>query len=259
MHVLQDWRSRITDQDVQSLVEMFHLNSTLLVLNLEGLNCNSSQFRTMLKGLEKNKTLRKVRFYLMDLSSLIMVFDVIVSHKLIPCIELARHYIDVHLGLICFDNRVEADDLASLLRALKSNVPIQRVECLGFGSPSLEELVVLYEILFINKTVIDADISPHSIDVNNGLFCFSPEKPSQISYEEVSSLQTLSKRFSLAELTFKQCHFKDDTITIMSDFITGNSSLTSVDFNDCDLPDIMTRVFEEYTFVQFQKAESQSK
>ncbi|KAL0242928.1 hypothetical protein GEMRC1_005491 [Eukaryota sp. GEM-RC1] len=141
---------------------MLQVNSTLLVLKIDGLFCKSSQFQTFLDGLQLNSGLETVSFPNLNLSCLTLVFKAMSTNALHPLTNVSPHSIDVSSKTIHFDASIKASDLVSLLEALESNVPIKRVECRGVGRDlGLEGLIALYKILSINKSVIDLHISPH--------------------------------------------------------------------------------------------------
>ncbi|KAL0239721.1 hypothetical protein GEMRC1_009829 [Eukaryota sp. GEM-RC1] len=181
---LSDRQNPLTDQEVESLVKMLKNNNKILVLNLSSIPLSSSQFKTILRELKTSSLLRSISFSL-SLNNLISYFRTVFSAKLNSLIGILPHSIDVSLGLISYQFKAGYNDLMSLLYALKSNIPIKRVEFCGLKSATLGRLVVIFEILSINKSVIDLDISPHNIDVENGVFRFSPEQYTQIAIEEV--------------------------------------------------------------------------
>ncbi|KAL0239425.1 hypothetical protein GEMRC1_009533 [Eukaryota sp. GEM-RC1] len=91
--------------------------------------------------------------------------------------KVSDHVIDFDSKLIEYDKRATNDVLLSLLKALKSNLPIKRVDCLRLRSLSLTGLATLFEIGSIKQSVMGLEISPHCVDVENGVFCFSPKSP----------------------------------------------------------------------------------
>ncbi|KAL0249131.1 hypothetical protein GEMRC1_004364 [Eukaryota sp. GEM-RC1] len=125
----------------------------------------------------------------------------------------------------------------SLLEALHSKVFITRVDCKGCRFLNLTGLIALFEILSLNKSVIDLDASPHLIDVDNGLFYFSQKNSTELTTEEISKLQSLLKNFNIKELSLRGCRFTDQTITDICDSIRLLNSSTSVEFRDCALSD----------------------
>ncbi|KAL0239745.1 hypothetical protein GEMRC1_009853 [Eukaryota sp. GEM-RC1] len=160
---------------------------------------------------------------------LFTVFQLASANKLTANIKFSRHSFDVSRGYIYYAHYLGNRGLVVLLDALKSKVPIKRVKCGQCGS-CLEGLVTLFEIRSINKSVIDSGISPHVIDVENGVFQYLPSNCTRITSKEVTSLQSLLKRFSIKELVLTNCSFTDDAITVLCDSLRVNNSLTSVDF-----------------------------
>ncbi|KAL0251957.1 hypothetical protein GEMRC1_001169 [Eukaryota sp. GEM-RC1] len=99
------------------------------------------------------------------LKGLCTVFELVSANKLTLNFEISPHSFDFATGSICYANPIGNSDLLALLDSLKSNVPIKSVKCKQWPSPSLEVLASVFEILSINKSVIDLDISPHLLDV----------------------------------------------------------------------------------------------
>ncbi|KAL0233297.1 hypothetical protein GEMRC1_012042 [Eukaryota sp. GEM-RC1] len=215
---------------------MLKKNNKLLVLNLSSIPLSSSQFNTILRELENTSILRRVSFVLsLDLSGLISCFKAMFNAKLISLNIVKAYSIDVSLGFIRCQSEVCCTDLISLLNALKSNIPIKRVECRGLSSLSLNGLITIYEILSIDKSVISLDVSPHLIDIENGVFCFCPEKSTKITAEELSSLKSFLECFTIKELTLKGCRLSVEAFQDLCYSIKVNTSLTSVDFSYFDL------------------------
>ncbi|KAL0229177.1 hypothetical protein GEMRC1_013797 [Eukaryota sp. GEM-RC1] len=214
---------------------MLHRNTTLLVLILVEISLNSDQLRLILQGLEMNSTIKTVSLPPLDITCLFLIFERILTSCIIPNVQVSPHHFDFSCGLFTYENMIEHDGLTLLLNSLKSNIPIRRVDCHGFKYPNLEGLITLFEILSITNSVINLDISPHIIDVDNGLFGFSPEHSTVITTEEVASLKCLIECFGIKAVTLTGCHFTDDTITALSGLISLSTSLTSVDFSHCQL------------------------
>ncbi|KAL0251572.1 hypothetical protein GEMRC1_000785 [Eukaryota sp. GEM-RC1] len=94
-----------------------------------------------------------------------MLFDLVSTDNLTPNFQISPHFISKSLGLISFENEMTSQDLISLLKALQSNIPIKRVECLGFIGPTLKGLIALFQIIKFNKSLLGVDVFPHFIDV----------------------------------------------------------------------------------------------
>ncbi|KAL0239536.1 hypothetical protein GEMRC1_009644 [Eukaryota sp. GEM-RC1] len=183
-----------------------------------------------------------------EFNTLLDIFKQFSPHQSPPIIEVLPHSIDFCRGIISYAKKVNNTDLRLLLTALKSNVPIKRVECRGLKTVSFEGIVTLFEILSINKSVVDIDVSPHCIDVENGVFRFSPETFTQISVEELSSLYCLLKSCSFTELTLKKLHICDTGISILCDIIKTCHSLTSVDFSTMRLLEQLSRCSSDFEY-----------
>ncbi|KAL0239390.1 hypothetical protein GEMRC1_009498 [Eukaryota sp. GEM-RC1] len=112
---------------------------------------------------------------------------------------------------------------------------MKRVEFSRLKNLSLGGIITSFEILSINKSVIDVDVFPHFVDIDNGAFRFSPETFTQISAQELSSLHCVCKSYSFRELTFKNCHVSNAGISELCDIIRTCHVLTSIDFSHCRL------------------------
>ncbi|KAL0239654.1 hypothetical protein GEMRC1_009762 [Eukaryota sp. GEM-RC1] len=154
---------------------------------------NSEDFSKLLNALQYNIHLKKVNLSNKSIgfNSLLTIFELISTDKLTSNVEVLPHYIDFSLGLIGYQNKLKNDDLFSLLNALKSNVPIKRVESHGLSSPGLKELNSVYEVFLINSSVIDFDLSDDSLNAERLVFVF-PQRTTQIA-TEFSSLQFFFK------------------------------------------------------------------
>ncbi|KAL0239630.1 hypothetical protein GEMRC1_009738 [Eukaryota sp. GEM-RC1] len=254
----------------------------------------------LINALQSNSNLIKVNLSnkLIEFHEILTIFDLVSSGKLTSNVEVTLHSIDFVLAHIRYDGEIGNDDLISLLKALKSNVPIKRVECRGLRNPSidgvialfdlfsnnhsavdfdfsinlipseitvdgtelcalfnalkanviikgvdsrvlknqnLQGIITLFEFLSVNNSVMRIDVSPHFIDIEKGIFCFSPESSTQITATELSSLQCLLQSFNVKEFALNKCLFTDETVSILYDLIEVNNSLTSVDFSDCKI------------------------
>ncbi|KAL0240144.1 hypothetical protein GEMRC1_010251 [Eukaryota sp. GEM-RC1] len=189
---------------------------------------------SLLCALESNVNIKRVEclgLETLSLEGITTLFQICSLNKSVIDVDISPHSIDTSLGVVYYDKLVDNYDLIYLLSALKSSVNIKRVECLGLETVSVEGIITLFEVLSINKSVIDVDISPHIIDVENAVFCFLPESLTQITSQEVTSLGAFLEGFTIKELTLQQCCFAVDVIPILCDLIRGNRSLNSVDFS----------------------------
>ncbi|KAL0239740.1 hypothetical protein GEMRC1_009848 [Eukaryota sp. GEM-RC1] len=171
-----------------------------------------------------------------EFGCLVRTFGQLLARKSIDIIEMFDHSINVGCGYIRFSNTINCTDLAVLLEALNSGVPIKRVDCLGLRTSSLEEIITFFLIRSINSTMLGYDISPNRLDIESGAFCYSPERQTRITSKDVSRLQQsfLSfKFFRSKELTLKRCAFLGETFDALCHFINANNSLTSVNFSEC--------------------------
>ncbi|KAL0233371.1 hypothetical protein GEMRC1_012116 [Eukaryota sp. GEM-RC1] len=166
----------------------------------------------------------------MDVQSIELILRHNTAGKLPLSFIIDPHSVNFDDGYILYNHEVDYSDLVSLLKALKSEVSIKRVECRGLKYPNLQDLFVLFEILSINNSVITVDISPHLINTQTGLFCFSPTNSPQITTEQVSSLRSFLECFNIKKLTIKGCSFTSEASDCLYDLIRVNNTLTSIDF-----------------------------
>ncbi|KAL0239956.1 hypothetical protein GEMRC1_010064 [Eukaryota sp. GEM-RC1] len=165
-------------------------------------------------------------------NNILIVFEMISTNTLTPNVKICPHSLNVTIGCIRYLNEINNDDLILLSKSLNSNLPIKRVEFCGLKSASLKGLITLFEILSLGKSLIDLQISPHIIDVENGVFAFSPESSTRVTAEDMSSLQSLFlNSTSIKELTLSRCSFSEDSFKQLCHLIRVNNSLTSIDFS----------------------------
>ncbi|KAL0243260.1 hypothetical protein GEMRC1_005821 [Eukaryota sp. GEM-RC1] len=245
-------RCRFTTKTIPALCDLIRDNNSLKSVDFSSIeiyvsdlarcystNLHDEHLLKLIDAFQSNSDLKQINLShtSVKLLTILTIFELVSTAKLTPNIQVSPHSFDFFRGSIRYQNLVDNDDLLSLLDALKSNIPIKRVECRGFKSPTLQGLIILFEILSCYESIVDVDIFPHSFDIKNRLFCFTPQKFHQLSAEEVSYLQYLLNCFSIQGLTLKRCRFTVDTIPDLCDLITGSNSLTSVDFSDCNLFD----------------------
>ncbi|KAL0239771.1 hypothetical protein GEMRC1_009879 [Eukaryota sp. GEM-RC1] len=228
---LNNWR--FSSDAITKLSDLIRLSTSLTSVDFSCCNLSPEQVFTLISAFESNSCLKTVDISNCgtNLNNLLEIFQLISTEELSPKLKCFPHVIDVSLGYIRYEHHVTSDDLVSLLNALKSNVPINRVECLGLISSKFSDLLVLLEILSINTSVIDLDFSPHLLDIENGVFCFSPKKTVTLTSEEIYSLSSFLQRFRMKELSLIKCHFTNTTITNLCDLIVNNDSLISFDFS----------------------------
>ncbi|KAL0239393.1 hypothetical protein GEMRC1_009501 [Eukaryota sp. GEM-RC1] len=239
---LNNWR--FSDDAITKLCDLIRLSTSLTSVDSSCCNLSPEQVFTLISAFKFNSCLKTVDISNCgtNLNNLLEIFQLSLTKEVLPVIKCSPHVIDISLGYIRYEHHVTSDDLVSLLNALKSNVPIKRVECRGWKIGCLEGIICLFEILSINKSVIDLDVSTHCVDIANGVFRFSLETFTKISVQELSSLHFLLKSHICKEITFKKCQISDSGIFVLCDIIRTCYSLTSVDFSSCRLP--YTSIFE---------------
>ncbi|KAL0241023.1 hypothetical protein GEMRC1_006259 [Eukaryota sp. GEM-RC1] len=174
---------------------------------------------------------------IIGVKSLLTVFEQFYTHQSLKIVRISDHSIDFGSNLISYNQCITNDDLVQFLKVLKFNIPVKRLDCTGLKSPNLEGLINLFQILSINKSVINLDISPHLVDVENDVLCFSPKRSTKISAVVVSSLETFLNKFNVQGLLLKKCRFDEDAMTALSVLLRNNNSLTSLVLSHCKLSD----------------------
>ncbi|KAL0241406.1 hypothetical protein GEMRC1_006641 [Eukaryota sp. GEM-RC1] len=190
----------ISDDDAESLSEMLTRNESLLVLHFDVLSITFSQFKTILSGMINNSTLKNVYFPPFNLGHLVLIFDALTTKKV------------------------------ALSEALKSNIPVQRVEGRGVSRLNLKGLIAAFEIVSINKSLVNLDVWPHSINVERQVFCFSYESYSVISTPEVSLLQKFINSFGIKKLLLRSGSFTAASMNALCDLVRVSDSLVSIEF-----------------------------
>ncbi|KAL0239417.1 hypothetical protein GEMRC1_009525 [Eukaryota sp. GEM-RC1] len=236
-------RSCIDSESIDVLCDLIRANNSLTSVDFSNMRMSeelshfSDDFYCSHSNDDSNANLKNVSICnnSIGLGNLCTIFGLNSTGKFSPNFQISPHDIDVSFGYIDYEHHVTSADLVALLNALKSNVPIKRVESRGFNNLNLGGIIALFEISSIAKSVINLDVSPHCVDINNGVFRFSPETLTKISAQELSSLHCLLKSFSFKELILKKCQISDTEISVLCDIIRTCHSLTSVDFSYCRL------------------------
>ncbi|KAL0239581.1 hypothetical protein GEMRC1_009689 [Eukaryota sp. GEM-RC1] len=232
---LNNWR--FSNDAITKLCDLIRLSTSLTSIDFSCCNLSPEQVFTLIGAFKSNSCLKTVNISNCgtNLNNLLEIFQLSLTEELLPNIKCSPHVIDISLGYIRYEHQVTSADLVSLLNALKSNVSIKHVDYRGWKIGCLEGIICLFEILSINKSVIDLDVSPHCLDIENGVFRFSPQTFTQISAPELSSLHCLLKSYSFKELTFEKCQISDNVISVLCDVIRTCHSLTSVGLSHCRL------------------------
>ncbi|KAL0248101.1 hypothetical protein GEMRC1_003338 [Eukaryota sp. GEM-RC1] len=192
----------------------------------------------LLKAVESNIPIKRVKCKGLrepNLEGLIALYQIHSINKSLIDLNVSPHSFDISLGSIRYEGEIRNADLKSLLKALKTNVRISRVECRDVKRfLSLKEILILFEIYSIQKSIIDLNIAPHCVDLENGVFAFAPKWDLvSVTVEEILYLQTFLELHSIKELTLNRCRFSGKTIAALCDLIRSNHVLTSIDLSHC--------------------------
>ncbi|KAL0251002.1 hypothetical protein GEMRC1_000216 [Eukaryota sp. GEM-RC1] len=161
------------------------------------------------------------RSYIREEQSLLL-FTALMNNTTLKSLDLS--------GLILTYSRV----LVRLLNTFNlSNLVFPR----SFRTLSFEDFFTLLNIICIKKMVIALYKSTDRVDIENGVFCISPEPRGSLTAKEVSILSLFLKCFIIKSLTFKNCDFSGTTITDLCHSVKMNRLLIAVDFSRIRLTD----------------------
>ncbi|KAL0229348.1 hypothetical protein GEMRC1_013966 [Eukaryota sp. GEM-RC1] len=251
-------KCEFTKESITALCDLIRSNNSLTSVNfgdflLRELTPNGfyqridnfdsyDHYSNLINAIQCNSRLTKVTLSNSDMGikTLLNIFELVSNNKLTSNIDISPHLIDFSSGAMYYYKYVEDDDLICLLNALKSDVIVKSVDCKGSSIISVKGLIALFEVISFNKSVIDVDISPHLINVGNGVFRFSKKSESLFGKPDITtvdciSLQNFLNRFSIKELSFEGCLFSVESFSILCDSIKAHNSLTSVELWGCNL------------------------
>ncbi|KAL0239351.1 hypothetical protein GEMRC1_009459 [Eukaryota sp. GEM-RC1] len=228
---LKNWR--FSNDAITKLSDLIRLSTSLTSVDFNCCNLSPEQVFTLIGAFKSNSCLKTVDISNCgtNLNNLLEIFQLSLTEELLPNIQCSPHVIDISCGCIRYEHHLTSADLVSLLNALKSSVPVKRVDYRGLNNSKFSDLLVILEILSINTSVIDFDVSPHLLDIENGVFSFSPKKTVTLTFEEIFSLSSFLQSFIMKEIHLIKCNFVNTTITHLCDLIENNNSLTSFDFS----------------------------
>ncbi|KAL0240006.1 hypothetical protein GEMRC1_010114 [Eukaryota sp. GEM-RC1] len=166
----------------------------------------------------------------LSFSGLLNLFNILWDYKEIVDLDGVSNFVDTSIGLIRYQHTVSNQDLISIVNR---HFSLKRVECFGLNDPSFDGIAALYQILCINNSLIDVDISHHLIDTEFGIFSFLPQVHTEITPENVSALLSLE----IIDLRINKCTFTDEALAVLCDLIKTSSKLTCLDLSYCSLSD----------------------
>ncbi|KAL0248400.1 hypothetical protein GEMRC1_003636 [Eukaryota sp. GEM-RC1] len=208
--------------DSSDLVNILKFCDSLKKLELRDCLCN---FSPIFKSLESNTSLIELSFSNTKKS--------LSDEEVQSVSEMLRHNATL-IELRIPGSSTSFNHFKMIIDGLETNSTLKTLI-----APTLDfkSLILLYEAFASRKCNFYLDPDPHLIDVSAGVFAFSPQIPAKVSVEEVSSMTSLVERFSINQLTIKQCSFANDSMNALCDLLKSNSSLTSIDFTDCRFSD----------------------
>ncbi|KAL0241009.1 hypothetical protein GEMRC1_006245 [Eukaryota sp. GEM-RC1] len=225
-----------SEQDTNSLAAMLAKNTGLIAFCLSPFDCQTFSYAPIFQGLQQNSTIRN--FYLLRLhfSSLIACFEMLYSRNYNCKFGFHPHSLDFSTGSIDFRDILYDNDISLLLKTLKKGTPIKRVKCREWHNPPLAKILENIE-LYTVYSVVDFTISPHSVNVDDGLFCISPFCHTEVSAEDISVIHSFLKTCQIDSLILRKCLFSQEAIISLRDLIRVNHTLFSVELSDSNLSD----------------------
>ncbi|KAL0239508.1 hypothetical protein GEMRC1_009616 [Eukaryota sp. GEM-RC1] len=165
-----------TEESTTVLSNLIRKNNSMTSVDFSHCKLNENSVSNLINAIRSNFSLKTVNFSGIDggFKTILAVFKEFSTHQLRPTLHVDPHRIDFSTGTIFYDE-LAPDDLISLMDSLHSNLPIKRVDCRTLNNQNLEAIITLFKLLSLKKSVIDIDISPHFIDVKNGVFSFTQQ------------------------------------------------------------------------------------
>ncbi|KAL0252200.1 hypothetical protein GEMRC1_001412 [Eukaryota sp. GEM-RC1] len=227
------------EESMVLLYDLIGINTSLTSIDFSKCGLVDDNLLRIISASQNHPSLKLINISSNDsgIKTILHIFKQFSDGNLISIIDISPDSIDFSLGILHYDNQLGDSDLISILNFLKSNVSIKRIDCLGFSTLSLQGLIDLFKICTINKTILNYGVCPHAIDVENSIFTFSPRRSTNISVDDVASLQCFLQSFSVKVLTLKNCCLPFETRVAIFKLLRINSTLTSIEFSDCDLYD----------------------
>ncbi|KAL0238025.1 hypothetical protein GEMRC1_012499 [Eukaryota sp. GEM-RC1] len=215
---------RFSKKGMSILCDLIRTNSSLTFVDFSSCELSCSK---LINALQFNSVLQKVNLSnnCIAFDNLLSIYKLLSDQKLNCSVIVTPHFVDVSTGSIQYENEIEMNHLLSLLKVSNSNVPIKRVFCRGLTNSNItfRTMIALSELFSINKSLLDVDLSPHFIDIEEGVLSFCPNSVTDLSIEEF-----------IKKLTLKGCRFSE-SITVLCDLIRANQSLSSISLTHCGL------------------------
>ncbi|KAL0240004.1 hypothetical protein GEMRC1_010112 [Eukaryota sp. GEM-RC1] len=219
-----------SDQVLPVLCDSIKYNNSLTSIDFSNCQFSADIVLRTIVSLDPSSCLTNVNlsYLVLELKSILTIFQLVLSGKLLPNIQISPHLIDFSLGTVRYEDMLNASDVCSLLKNLKSSTPIKHVECRGIKKS--DDICTLVQVFCLPKSVIDLDLLPHRADAENGVLCFSPRESVSLTSEEVLFMHSSLKGFDMNELSLLRCNFSHTKINTLCDFVRLFPSLTFVAF-----------------------------
>ncbi|KAL0248323.1 hypothetical protein GEMRC1_003559 [Eukaryota sp. GEM-RC1] len=199
-------------ESIQALCELFRSNQFLTSVDLSNCRLSDASLMTITCAISSHSVLKRINLSIngFQLNSLLTIFELSSCGKIPSSVDVSPHLVRASDGTIRYDEQVTNTDLESLLRALERCIDIKLVETDGWKDFDLPGVMILYQILSINNSVIALKRIWFSIDVENAIFKYTPYSVVGCSVDHVSNLKTLIKCYNIKELCLGKCTPTDD-------------------------------------------------
>ncbi|KAL0239615.1 hypothetical protein GEMRC1_009723 [Eukaryota sp. GEM-RC1] len=237
-------KCQFSDTGISVLCDIIRACHSLTSADFSHCRLSHTNTHDIFNALQSNSDLQMVNLSYndIDIATLLNIFPQFAPHQSPQTITVYPHSIDFSRGVIHYAKKVKTNDVRVLLNALKSKVPIKRIQCSGMSDLNFSSLVMSFQILSVNNSLIYIDVAPHFIDVESGIFSFSPQDYTKITAaDNVSALGTLE----IKDLRMHKCDFTIDALKLFCAFIRASTLLTSLDLSYCNLYDVcLLRIIE---------------
>ncbi|KAL0242591.1 hypothetical protein GEMRC1_005154 [Eukaryota sp. GEM-RC1] len=209
-----------TKIDIDGLSEVLTCNTNLRKLSLSGI---STDFSSLFNSLTINSSLVEL-----CLSRTRWRLDENQASLLVEMLKKNTGLLVLTLDSYLF----KSISFKNILIAIQTNSILKKV---SLPSLNLNCLITLYKAMFTNEITSPINMSPHYLNVTEGILSFNPGYRVQISLDDFSSLQNLVESTNIRRLSLSTCEFGSTMIPILIDFIKTNNHLTFMGFPGCEL------------------------
>ncbi|KAL0244585.1 hypothetical protein GEMRC1_008667 [Eukaryota sp. GEM-RC1] len=187
---------------------MLEMNTSLLVLNLDGLLYTSSSFPIVLNALENNSSLMKVRFSSLDLGCVLQIVDILASDKesrLTYLIDFSPNYVDLDRGVFQFSHFEYKNVCHNTSRAIRRNC--------RFTDESVNLLSMVLRLNLIKSSLIDISTCQLTSD------------------QTIDLILALLTNSYVKNPTLKSNKIDDESAIVLAELLTDNSTIAGIDLS----------------------------